>query len=251
MKKAGSLALRIISVAILIFAVFVMIFTIITVNTVGKEADIFGYRPYVVLSDSMHDEFAAGDLIVSREVDPASLKAGDVITFRSIDPAGYGGVTTHKIREITTYEGGLAFVTYGTATGADDAYPAPAENVMGQYVFRLPKMGYFFQFLRSVPGYFLLIFTPFVILIVLQTVKFFKLLGQYRQEQREETLRHSQELESERERVRAMEEELRRLRAKAGESDAAFSGENAPESAPPPEQSCENRARTIDKKRMP
>lgn len=50
---------------------------------------------------------------------------------------------THKIREITTYEGGLAFVTYGTTTGVDDASPMPADKVLGKYVIRLPNDGVF------------------------------------------------------------------------------------------------------------
>ena len=187
MKKAGKIAGRILSILILLFAVFIMVFTIISVTTVNKEeADFLGYRPFIVLSDSMRTEFEVGDMIVSKEVDADSLREGDIITFRSIDPNNYGGVMTHKIREVTTYEGEKAFITYGTTTEVDDAYPALAENVIGQYVFHLPKMGYFFQFLKSVPGYFILIFTPFMILIILQAVKFFRLLKQYRKEQKEE-----------------------------------------------------------------
>lgn len=98
---------------------------------------------------SMQDTFAVGDLTVSKKVDPQTLQPGDIVTFESIDPANYGEIVTHKIREITTYEGKQAFVTYGTTTGVDDAYPALFENVVGEYVFKLPKMGYFFNFLKS------------------------------------------------------------------------------------------------------
>lgn len=137
LKKGLSIAGRVLTILLLIFAVFVMVFTVISVSTVGKaDADFLGFKPNIVLSDSMQDTFAVGDLEVSRKVDPESLAAGDIITFRSIDPANYGSVITHKIREITTYEGGLAFVTYGTTTGVDDAYPVPADKVLGKYVFR-------------------------------------------------------------------------------------------------------------------
>lgn len=214
MKKAGKIVTRVISLLILLFAIFIMIFTIISVSTVNKEdADFFGYKPFIVLSDSMRAEFEVGDMVVSKVVDTDTLKEGDIITFRSIDPTNYGGVMTHKIREVTTYEGEPAFITYGTTTNVDDAYPVPADNVIGQYVFHLPKMGYFFQFLKSVPGYFLLIFTPFMILIILQAVKFFKLLKQYRREQQEELERNSQALENEKLKTQQMQEELERLKA--------------------------------------
>ena len=186
MKKALSIAGKILTILIAVFSVGIMIFTIVSVNTIGKDAALFGYKPYIVTSNSMQDTFQAGDLTVSKQVDPASLEPGDIVTFRSIDPVNYGQVVTHKIKSITTYEGEPAFVTYGTTTGVEDAYPVPFSQVLGQYQFRLPGMGNFFYFLKSTAGYVTVILLPFLILIILQAVKFFKLVGQYKEEQRAE-----------------------------------------------------------------
>lgn len=214
LKKGLSIAGRVLTVLLLVFAVFVMVFTVISVNTVGKaDADFLGFKPNIVLSDSMQDTFAVGDLEISKKVDPATLAAGDIITFRSIDPANYGSVVTHKIREVTTYEGGLAFVTYGTTTGVDDAYPVPADRVLGKYVFRLPKMGYFFEFLKTPAGYVTLILLPFLVLIGLQAVRFVRLARQYRAEQREAAAAQQAQLEEEQRKNQEMREELDRLRA--------------------------------------
>ena len=138
MKKALSIAGKILTILIAVFSVGIMIFTIVSVNTIGKDAALFGYKPYIVTSNSMQDTFQAGDLTVSKQVDPAALEPGDIVTFRSIDPVNYGQVVTHKIKSITTYEGEPAFVTYGTTTGVEDAYPVPFSQVLGQYQFRLP-----------------------------------------------------------------------------------------------------------------
>ncbi len=214
LKKGLSIAGRVLTVLLLVFAVFVMVFTVISVNTVGKaDADFLGFKPNIVLSDSMQDTFAVGDLEISKKVDPATLAAGDIITFRSIDPANYGSVVTHKIREVTTYEGGLAFVTYGTTTGVDDAHPVPADRVLGKYVFRLPKMGYFFEFLKTPAGYVTLILLPFLVLIGLQAVRFVRLARQYRAEQREAAAAQQAQLEEEQRKNQEMREELDRLRA--------------------------------------
>ena len=214
LKKGLSIAGRVLTVLLLVFAVFVMVFTVISVNTVGKaDADFLGFKPNIVLSDSMQDTFAVGDLEISKKVDPATLAAGDIITFRSIDPANYGSVVTHKIREVTTYEGGLAFVTYGTTTGVDDAYPVPADRVLGKYVFRLPKMGYFFEFLKTPAGYVTLILLPFLVLIGLRAVRFVRLARQYRAEQREAAAAQQAQLEEEQRKNQEMREELDRLRA--------------------------------------
>ena len=213
MKKALDIAVRIITTVILIFSVCVMIFTVISVNTVGKDADFLGYKPYIVLSDSMKDTFAVGDLSVSAQADPETLEPGDIITFTSIDPSNYGSVVTHKIREITEYEGEPAFVTYGTTTGVDDSYPVPFDNVIGEYKFRLPKMGYFFEFLTTPAGYVTVILIPFLVLIALQVAKFFRLVRQYRAEQQAELDTQRAQAAAELEEARRMKEELERLKA--------------------------------------
>ena len=213
MKKALDIAVRIITTVILIFSVCVMIFTVISVNTVGKDADFLGYKPYIVLSDSMKDTFAVGDLSVSAQADPETLEPGDIITFTSIDPSNYGSVITHKIREITEYEGEPAFVTYGTTTGVDDSYPVPFDNVIGEYKFRLPKMGYFFEFLTTPAGYVTVILIPFLVLIALQGAKFFRLVRQYRAEQQAELDTQRAQAAAELEEARRMKEELERLKA--------------------------------------
>ena len=213
MKKALHIASRVVTILILIFAVAVMLFTVISVNTVGKDADFLGYKPYIVLSDSMKDTFAVGDLSVSVQTDPETLEPGDIITFTSIDPSNYGTVITHKIREITEYEGEPAFVTYGTTTGVDDSYPVPFDNVIGEYKFRLPKMGYFFEFLTTPAGYVTVILIPFLVLIALQGAKFFRLVRQYRAEQQAELDAKRAEAAAELEEARKMKEELERLKA--------------------------------------
>ena len=232
MKKALSIAGKILTILIAVFSVGVMIFTIVSVNTIGKDAALFGYKPYIVTSNSMQDTFQAGDLTVSKQVDPATLEPGDIVTFRSIDPVNYGQVVTHKIKSITTYEGEPAFVTYGTTTGVEDAYPVPFSQVLGQYQFRLPGMGNFFYFLKSTAGYVTVILLPFLLLIILQAVKFFKLVGQYKEEQRAELNTERAQLQAEREETQRMKQELVRLRAQLGENAPPKTEPEAPKTEP-------------------
>lgn len=62
-------------------------------------------------------DFDAGDLVLVKEVDPATLQAGDIIAYQSTNTENYGEVVTHKIRELTTdANGNPGFITYGTTT---------------------------------------------------------------------------------------------------------------------------------------
>ena len=81
---------------------------------------IFGYKPLIVLSDSMYPTIKKGDLIFTQVVDVKDLKPGDVITYREYEDDGktLGTVVTHKIYDITTetdgaHAGELKFRTYG------------------------------------------------------------------------------------------------------------------------------------------
>lgn len=196
-----------------IVAVLVVVMTVLTVFSMvfnrDGTASVFGVQAYVVQSDSMTPEFAAGDVIFSEEVNPEELVAGDIITFISRDSASYGQTITHCIRKVTTHNGELAFITYGIATGVDDGTPAAASDVLGRYAFRIAGLGSFFEFLKSVPGYIVCILLPFLVIIGLQVANIVSAVRAARAEK-------AAAAAAERSRVEALEEEVARLRAQVG-----------------------------------
>jgi signal peptidase len=209
MKRVLNIALIVLRILLLAFAVFVLIMTLLSSFSFNKEEGIFGYKLYIVLSDSMRGVFNVGDVAVSCEVkDTSELGEGDIITFRSIDPANYGAVVTHKIRGRTEHEGKPAFITYGTATGADDMVPALEERVLGKYIFAIPKMGYVFSNLKTPLGYVFIVLLPFGLLIGFEAVNFIKLFREYKKELKEEAGEKVQALESENLRLREMMEKM-------------------------------------------
>ncbi len=176
-----------------------------------------GYKFFIVLSDSMKPEFQAGDVIITKVIDePSELKVGDVITFYSIDPASYGEIITHEIQEKTTYESKDAFTTKGTNVNQPDEYPALVNNVIGEYSFSLPKMGYLFQFLKTPLGYFTLILTPFLLIMLYNGTKFVKVFKEYKKEQKLEMENQKKQLEEERQKNEKVLEELKSLKEQLG-----------------------------------
>lgn len=168
---------------VVILAVGMMIFTIVSVHSFDRnDRDIFGYKAFIVRSDSMSaTDFSAGDLVLVKEVDPSTLKEGDIISYQSDNPENYGEVVTHKIREVTVAEDGSpGFVTYGTTTGQNDENIVTYSFVLGKYQFRLQGVGRFFQFLKTVPGYIVCIFLPFLFLILMQGINSIRLFRQYK-----------------------------------------------------------------------
>jgi signal peptidase len=193
-----------------------MLFTFISSSTLDKgNRSIFGYKGYIVLSDSMKaTDFEAGDVVVVKEVDPSTLKEGDIITFVSKNSASYGETITHKIRRLTTTaDGEPGFVTYGTTTNTDDLTVVDYFSVEGKYQFRLPKVGKFFNFLKTVPGYICCILIPFMLFIAIQAINTVKAFRGYKKEQASAIQSEREELAAEKKKTQEMMAELEALKA--------------------------------------
>lgn len=215
MRKALHIIKNIFVLLVVLTAVCMMIFTIVSVNFFDRtDRSLFGYKAFIVLSDSMKaTDFDAGDLVLVKEVDPAELKEGDIISYQSTNTENYGEIVTHKIRRLVTdAEGDPGFITYGTTTNTDDENVVSYSFVIGKYQMKLTGVGKFFQFLKTTPGYIVCIFLPFLLLIVMQGINSIRLFRQYKREQ-------LAEIESEREKQKQeLEEERRKLEIQQAES---------------------------------
>lgn len=206
-------------------AVFMMIFTIVSVSTFDRaDRNLFGYKAFIVLSDSMSKtDFNAGDLVLVKEVDPSTLKEGDIIAYTSQNTSNYGETVTHKIRKITTDANGEpGFVTYGTTTDTDDETVVTYPYVLGKYSSHIPKVGAFFQFLKSTPGYIVCVLIPFLLLILLEGIRCIRLFRKYKAEQQAELQAERDKIEADRAETQRMMQELLAMKAqmaqKSGET---------------------------------
>ena len=221
-KKIWEVTKTVLVWMIVAFAVLMMIFTLVSVNMFDQnERNIFGYKFFVVRSDSMAaTDFKAGDIVISKVVDTTTLKEGDIITFISENPDNYGETVTHKIREVTTDQyGSVAFVTYGTTTGEDDE--ALATYVVGKYVGKLPNLGAFFLFLKTTPGYIICILVPFLLLILSQGINTIRLFRAYKKEQMDQMNAEKAKIEAERAESQRMMAELLELKKQLAQQTAS------------------------------
>ncbi len=139
-----------------VFSVALAVLTFASVRWSGGR--ILGCRVLIVLSDSMGSVlgdrqkgyFNAGDLIVVRKVDPATLKAGDIVSYVSDHPDSFGATVTHMIRRSAlTVKGEQGFVTYGTHTGVEDEGVVGHSQILGKFVLRIPWLGWFFSWIQN------------------------------------------------------------------------------------------------------
>ncbi len=236
MKKALNNIKNITVWGLVVIAVLMMIFTILTATLANPNGGwVLGHKMYIVLSDSMKKtDFDAGALIVIDDTPFFELKEGDVITFRSPSPENENEIVTHKIREITVNEQGEpALVTYGTTNDKNDTVPVSEFHYIGKYKWNIPGLGYVFSFLKSTPGYFVCIFIPFALLIIYQAINCIKLFRRYKAEQMAELKAERDLIAEERQKNEDMLNELKALK----EQLAAQNGATAEETETATEES--------------
>lgn len=223
MRKALNIIKNIFVWLMVALAVCMMIFTVVSVNTFDRnDRDLFGYKAFIVLTDSMSKtDFDAGDLVLVKEVDPSTLKEGDIISYTSQNSQNYGETVSHKIRSLTTDANGEpGFITYGTTTDTDDETVVTYTYVLGKYQFHIPKVGKFFQFLKTTPGYIVCILIPFLALILIQGLNCIKLFRRYKREQEDELKEERAKIEAERAESQKMMAELMALKAQIDSKQA-------------------------------
>ena len=247
MRKTLNIIKNVIVWTIFAIAAFMMVFTIISVNTFDQNnRSLFGYKAFTVRTDSMKaTDFDAGDLVFTKNVDPATLVEGDIIAFISQDDEFYGETITHKIRAKTVdANGNDAFITYGTTTGDDDEVPVAHAFVLGKYVGKIPNVGTFFLFLKQPIGYIICIFVPFLLLILYQGIVCIQLFRRYKKEQMMELEAEKEKIDEERRAAAEMMKELQELKAQlaANAAPAAETPSETVTEAPVEENSAEEPA---------
>ena len=237
MKKFFNVIKTIFVWLVVLLAVAMMIFTVVSCTTFNRnDRSILGYKMYIVNSDSMAaTDFNAGSLIFVKEVDPSTLQEGDIITYMSQDTNHFGETITHKIRTITTdAEGNPGFITYGTTTDTDDETIVTYPYVMGKYVYNIPSVGTFFNFLKTTQGYFICIFAPFMLIIIFEGIRFFSIFRRYKKEQMEEMQSERDKIEEERAENARMLREIQLLKAQLEATPAPVSTQPKPVYKPAP-----------------
>lgn len=238
MKKAWKVISKILVWTLVVAAVSMMVFTIISVNTFDRnDRSLFGTRMYIVLSDSMSaTDFDAGDLVLIKEVDPTTLQPGDIIAYQSQNAENYGQTVTHKIRSKTVdANGNPGFITYGTTTGVDDESVVTYPFVLGKYERALPKIGTFFQFMRTPQGYIVCILLPFLLLIINQGLNCVKAFKRYKNEQMAELQAEKDALEAQRKQSEAMMAQLMAMQQQMQNAVAPAQPAAPPAPAPEPQ----------------
>lgn len=133
---------------IVLIAVFLICFIyILFIRISGGAPGMFGYNLLRVSSASMEPELNVGEIIVVKEVDPATLQLGDVITYRGEERDFAGKLITHQIsKEPYEKDGVYYFTTRGIQPNLVDDPEIDETQVLGKVIYKLPLLGTVYDF---------------------------------------------------------------------------------------------------------
>ena len=151
----------------LLFTIFLLIFALVTIslfqsNNAGNEVrNIFGYTILNVLTGSMEPSIKPGDIAIVKLTDQESINIGDIITYRSDE-----SLVTHRVIDIQKESGTTLFITQGDANNTIDEEPVSPNQLIGSYVFKIPKLGYLIDFIKTPFGTFITVFLVLSALVI-------------------------------------------------------------------------------------
>ena len=222
MKKVLRIGANVIAWIVLIFALLVTIIVFSSGRNNGV-ANLFGYIPMTVESDSMKPTFSRNDLIICKEIDDLnSLKEGDVITFWTVID-GRRVKNTHRIVSVNDGDGARSFITRGDNNPVDDTSPAYAGDIIAKWNnIKIAGVGKFMKFLRTKKGFFICILIPMAIFFLFELYKFIVTLIEVKRPE------PAEQLDEEEIKRRAIEEYLA-SKGGAAENAAGAAAEKAEE----------------------
>lgn len=163
LKKIISAIVLIIVIPILFINVVILVDSVIHPDEVPS---FFGYKPFIVLSSSMKSEIDAGDLVLTKEVEPSSIQKNDIIAYKDNEL-----VVTHRVIDIVYENGEKHFITKGDNNELKDPGYVLEKNIEGLYINKLSGLGNVAMFIQTPTGIIISLSIPLAILICIHLTR--------------------------------------------------------------------------------
>lgn len=106
--------------------------------------DFFGFKSFVIISESMESTIMTGDAILVKEVKQEELKEKDIISFHD-----QGDINTHRIVEILEDDGIIKYKTKGDNNKKEDKELVTYDKIEGVYQFRIKGFGKIVEVIKN------------------------------------------------------------------------------------------------------
>lgn len=215
-KRVGTIIISVLLwLVILVAALYA--FTTMATKDNQNVANLFGYTPLVVESNSMSPTFKKDDLIFVKKCDTSKLEEGDIICFHTIIDNEYA-LNTHRIQSIAENSEARSYTTVGdNNNGVADQHIISDGDIVGKYVGHISGAGKLMNFLSSSTGFLLVIVLPMLIFFIYQVYNLIMISIRLKKAVAVENAKEQTEAEIALEEAKRLRDEAEAMRAKAEE----------------------------------
>ncbi len=143
-----------------------LVLSILTLLLFFVGPRLLGISFFTIYSGSMDPSIPIGSVAAVYPTEASSIQVGDIIAYSS--PTEADKVIVHRVVEVITNGGLVSFRTAGDGNSIADGYMVPTNNIVGRVWFHLPFLGYFAYFVKTVPGFILVVGIPAIIIVSLE-----------------------------------------------------------------------------------
>ena len=179
-NKNVKIAKKVIDVIIIILLYNIILVFISCLNKID-DFSLFGYKAYIITTDSMKPSINSGDVSIVKETKEEKLEIGDVITFKRDNK-----VITHRITNIEEQDDKKLYTTKGDNNNIEDNEKIEYSQIEGKNVLTIAKLGYL---INALENQVVFLFIVLILLILL----FFKIKKEEKKEHRREKRKIEQE----------------------------------------------------------
>lgn len=165
---AKAFLVSIIGLILFIALIFCFYFGDLIFNEESSSKPLF--NGYIIVSQSMVPTINVNDGIVVKRIDNDNYNVGDIISYVTNDSRFKGAVVTHRIvnKESDTVSSSI-YTTKGDNNISVDANSVYTSMINGKVLFRIPKVGYIYNFLSN-PINFIICMVGCVVVLILGNV---------------------------------------------------------------------------------
>lgn len=168
--------ITIIDIIVLILLAPILFVSVVILTDLCLHPDeipsFFGYKPFIMTTNSMVPLFGFGDVVLTKESDYTNLKIGDIIAYKKDDK-----VTIHRIQNIESDEKGIKkYHMKGDRSLSEDTSSVLENEIEGIYFKTYKKIGEILLFIQSPLGIILSLSIPIIMLIYVYTEEYQEIL---------------------------------------------------------------------------
>lgn len=159
------------TLGIIVLSVFL---TMVLLQRFLPNSSIFGYRMFVIVSNSMKPSLTVGDVILVKETPVEDIKIKDVISYMGVEGNFKNKIITHQVINIQTEKSEYGkkerytFYTKGTNNTIIDTSAVYEEQIYGVKAYKFMFISIISKVIRNTYGLLIFVVFPLSLLFIFE-----------------------------------------------------------------------------------